>query len=407
MAGTLSSTGLDRLHAIAARHVADGYVPGLVALVASGGQTHVEAHGTLSFGGTPVARDSLFRIASMTKPITGAATMALVEAGLVGLDEPVDRLLPELADRRVLRELAGPLDDTVPAQRPITTRDLLTFTFGFGLVVEMFMSSAPLPIVVASDQARLATVGPPDPSIQPDPDTWIAGLGALPLMAQPGERWMYNTGASVLGVLLSRAAGQRFGDVLRTRIFEPLGMSQTAFWTGETGRLATAYRTAYDSAPLDSAALDSTAQDAGAAGGLEVWDPPEGAYSSPPAFEDGAGGLVSTADDMLAFARMFLRGGDHVLSADSVHAMITDQLTPAQKARGGLGPDFFTGQSWSFCQAVQDSGTFGWNGGFGSTWHVDPGQDLVVIMLTQRMFDSPELPALHQEIKDAAYAALA
>jgi CubicO group peptidase (beta-lactamase class C family) len=408
MADTLTSTGLDRLHAVAARHVADGHVPGLVALVASGSQTHVEAHGTLSFGGTPVARDSLFRIASMTKPITGAATMALVEAGLVGLDEPVDRLLPELADRRVLRELAGPLDDTVPAQRPITTRDLLTFTFGFGFVLDMFMSSAPLPIVVASDEARLSTIGPPDPSIQPDPDTWIAGLGALPLMAQPGERWMYNTGASVLGVLASRAAGQTFGDVLRTRIFEPLGMSQTAFWTPETGRLATAYRRAHDPTASEPAGPDAVAVDGlEADSGLEVWDPPEGTYSRPPAFEDGAGGLVSTADDMLAFARMFLRGGDHVLSADSVHAMITDQLTPAQKARGGLGPDFFTGQSWSFCQAVQDNGTFGWNGGFGSTWHVDPGQDLVVIVLTQRMFDSPELPALHQEIKDAAYAALA
>ena len=387
MADTLSPTGLDRLRAVAARHVASGYVPGLVALVASGGQTHVEAHGTLAVGGAPVVRDSLFRIASMTKPITGAATMALVEAGLIGLDEPVDRLLPELAGRRVLRELSGPLDDTVPAQRAITTRDLLTFTFGFGFVLEMFMSSAPLPIVVASDEARLATIGPPDPSTQPDPDTWIAGLGALPLMAQPGERWMYNTGASVLGVLASRAASQTFGDVLRTRIFEPLGMSQTAFWTAETDRLATAYRGTPDS-------------------GLEVWDPPEGSYSRPPAFEDGAGGLVSTADDVLAFARMFLRGGDPVLSADSVRAMTTDQLTPAQKTRGGLGPDFFTGQSWSFCQAVQDNGAFGWNGGFGSTWHVDPVNDLVVIVLTQRMFESPELPPLHQEIQDAAYAAL-
>jgi CubicO group peptidase (beta-lactamase class C family) len=389
MADTLTTTGTDQLRAITERHVASGHVPGMVALVASGGQTHVEARGTLSIEGAPVARDSLFRIASMTKPITGAVTMALIEEGLVGLDEPVDRLLPELADRRVLRELAGPLDDTVPAQRPITTRDLLTFTFGFGFVLEMFMATEPLPIVVASDEARLSTIGPPNPAIQPDPDTWIAGLGALPLIAQPGERWMYNTGASVLGVLASRAAGQSFGDVLRTRIFEPLGMTQTAFWTSETGRLATAYRSAPDG------------QD-----GLEMWDPPEGRYSRPPAFEDGAGGLVSTADDMLAFARMFLRGGAPVLSADSVRAMTTDQLTPEQKARGGLGPDFFTGQSWSFCQAVQDSGSFGWNGGFGSTWHVDPVRDLVVIVLTQRMFDSPELPELHRDIQAAAYSAI-
>jgi len=387
MADTLTAAGCEGLRAVGARHVAAGRVPGLVALVASGDQAFVDAAGTLSFGGAPVVRDSLFRIASMTKPVTGAATMALIEEGLVGLDEPVDRLLPELASRRVLTDPSAPLDDTVPANRAITTRDLLTFTFGFGFVVEMFMAPEPLPIVVAADAARLSTMGPPDPAIQPDPDTWIAGLGSLPLIAQPGERWMYNTAASVLGVLLARAAGQSFGDVLRTRIFEPLGMTDTAFWTGETDRLAAAYRSAPD--------------------GLEQLDAPDGNYRRPPAFEDGAGGLVSTADDMLAFARMFPRGGDAVLSADSVVAMTTDQLTPEQKARGGLGPDFFTGQSWSFCQAVQDSGAFGWDGGFGTSWLVDPGRDLVVIGLTQRMFDSPGLPELHRDIQSAAYAALA
>ncbi|HSR83656.1 MAG TPA: serine hydrolase domain-containing protein [Streptosporangiaceae bacterium] len=393
MAHGLTKTGLDQLRAIAERHASAGYVPGLVVLVSSGGQTHVEALGALSFGGgAPVTRDSLFRIASITKPVTGAVTMALIEEGLIGLDEPVDRLLPELADRRVLRAVAAPLDDTVPAERAITTRDLLTFTFGFGFIVEMFMAAEPLPVVVASDEARLATIGPPDPAIQPDPDTWIAGLGSLPLIAQPGERWMYNTGASVLGVLASRAAGQSFGEVLRTRIFEPLGMTQTGFWSAETGRLATAYRT-------------STGPDAQL--GVEAWDSPDGKYSRQPAFEDGAGGLVSTADDLLAFARMFLRGGDPVLSADSVRAMTTDQLTPEQKARGGLGDGFFNGQSWSFCQAVQDDGTFGWDGGFGSTWRVDPVRDLVTIVLTQRMFDGPALPSLHSELQDAAYAALA
>jgi CubicO group peptidase (beta-lactamase class C family) len=386
MAGKLTPTGLQELHAAGARHVEAGFVPGLVALVASGDQVHVEALGRLSAGGSPVQRDSLFRIASMTKPVTGAATMALIEEGLIGLDEPVDRLLPELAGRRVLRRMDGQLDDTVPATRAITTRDLLTFTFGFGFVVEMFMAADPFPVVVASDQARLSTIGPPDPDVQPDPDTWIAGLGSLPLLAQPGERWMYNTGASVLGVLLARAAGQPFGEVLRTRIFEPLGMTDTAFWTRQTDRLATAYRSGPD--------------------GLQMWDPPDGKYSRPPAFEDGAGGLVSTAGDMLVFAQMLLGGGAPVLSAESVRAMTTDQLTPEQKARGGLGPDFFAGQSWGFCQAVQDSGAFGWNGGFGSTWHVDPGRNVVVIVLTQRMFDSPELPELHRDLQEAAYAAL-
>lgn len=387
MADTLAAVGLAAVHAAAEQQIGDNEVPGLVALVASGPQVHVEALGQLSIGGPPVARDSLFRIASMTKPVTGAATMSLIEEGLIGLDEPVDRLLPELADRRVLRDMAGPLDDTVPANRAITTRDLLTFTFSFGSVVEMFMAEKPFPVVAASDEARLSTVGPPDPAVQPDSDAWIAGLGSLPLIAQPGERWMYNTGASVLGVLLSRAAVLPFRDVLRTRLLEPLGMSDTAFWASQPERLAAAYRPA--------------------PGGLEMWDAPDGKYSRLPAFEDGAGGLVSTADDMLAFARMFLRDGDPVLSADSVRAMTTDQLTAEQKAHGGLGPDFFTGQSWSFCQAVRDDGVFGWDGGFGCTWMVDPGHDLIVIILTQRMFDGPGLPDSHRAIQQAAYSALA
>lgn len=386
MAGTLTAIGLAKLHEAAERHVADGTVPGLVAVVANGHDVHVEAVGRLSIDGPPVLRDSLFRIASMTKPVTGAATMALIEEGLIGLDEPVDRLLPELAGRRVLREMSGPLDDTVPASRAITTRDLLTFTFGFGFVVEMFMAAEPFPVVVAADEARLSTIGPPNVAIQPDPDTWIAGLGSLPLIAQPGERWLYNTGASVLGVLLARAAGQPFGEVLRSRIFAPLGMRDTAFFTTATDRLATAY--------------------ARTPGGLTVTDRPDGSWSRPPAFGDGAAGLVSTVDDLLAFARMLLRGGAPVLSADAVRAMTTDQLTPEQKAHGGLGPDFFTGRSWSFCQAVTDSGAYGWSGGLGSTWLVDPNCDLVVIVLTQRVFESAEPPPVHSDIQAAAYAAL-
>ena len=226
----LTAAGLDGLHAAAEQHVGDERVPGLVALVARGGQVHVEALGRLTIGGAPVARDSIFRIASTTKPITAAATLALAAEGLFTLDEPVDRLLPELSGRRVLRRMDGPLDDTVPAARAITARDLLTFTFGFGMAVEMFASSVPWPVVEAADALHLAAVGPPDPGVQPDPDTWIAGLGTLPLLAQPGERWLYNTGTSVLGVLVARATGEPFGEVLRTRVFEPLGMRDTGFF---------------------------------------------------------------------------------------------------------------------------------------------------------------------------------
>jgi CubicO group peptidase (beta-lactamase class C family) len=168
-------------------------------------------------------------------------------------------------------------------------------------------------------------------------------------------------------------------------------MRDTGFWTPHTGRLASAFR----SAP---------------GGGLEVWDKPDGLWSRPQAFSDGAAGLVSTAGDLLAFSRMLLRGGDPVLPRDLVAEMTRDQLTADQKAAGGLGPDFFTGVSWGFCISVVTAGpragAFGWAGGSGVTWLADPGRDLTVIVLTQRMFDSPEPPPVHDALQAAAYEAL-
>ncbi|HTT51233.1 MAG TPA: serine hydrolase domain-containing protein [Streptosporangiaceae bacterium] len=394
MAELLTADGLAGVHGAAAGHVGDGKVPGLVAVVARGDQVHAEVLGSLAVGGPPVRRDSLFRIASITKPVTGVATLALAAEGRLRLDEPVDQLLPELAGRRVLRRMDGPLDDTVPARRAITVRDLLTFTFGFGFAADMFgaMSGAAerWPVISAENRLQLSTLGEPDPARQPDPDTWMAGLGSLPLLAQPGERWFYNTGASVLGVLCARAAGQPFGAVLRSRVFEPLGMRDTGFWTAETGRLATAYRPA--------------------PAGLRVWDEPGGVWSKPPPFEDGAAGLVSTADDLLALSRMLLRGGAPVLSARAAAELTRDQLTTGQKAHGGLGPGFFDAVSWGYCVSVvtggERAGAFGWAGGFGSTWLADPGPDLTVIVLTQRTFDGPGGHPLHDDVQAAAYAAL-
>jgi CubicO group peptidase (beta-lactamase class C family) len=366
-----SPAGLAELRAVAEQHVGDDRVPGLVALVANSADVHVEALGCLTIGGAPVERDSVFRIASTTKPITAAATLALVDEGLLALDEPVETLLPELADRRV------------PAERAITTRDLLTFTFGFGMAAEMFAAAQPWPIVQAVDALRLSTFGPPNPDVPPDPDTWIAGLGSLPLLAQPGERWLYNTGAHVLGVLLARAAGMPFPEVLRSRIFDPLGMRDTGFVAEDLRRFATAYRPTPD--------------------GLVVSDEPGGAWSRSPAFPDGAAGLVSTVDDLLAFARMLLAGGKPVLSSPLAHEMTVDQLTAEQRASGQA---FLAGGSWGLGVAVQQSGAYGWDGGLGTTWVVDPVRDLVVIVLTQRMFESPTPPAVHREIQAAAYRAL-
>ena len=382
----LSPAAVERFDEVAASHVGDEKVPGLVALVARGDDVHVYTGGSPTIGGPPVRRETQFRIASTTKPIVGALTMALAGDGLLALDDPVGRWLPELASPRVLRRVDGPLGDTVPARRAITVRDLLTFTFGFGMAAEMFAAPEPWPVVQAVAARGLPTLGPPDPGAPLDPDGWMAALGSLPLLAQPGERWLYNTGASALGVLLSRAAGRPLPELLRDRLLAPLDMRNTAFWTADASRLATAY--------------------SATSGGLEVWDAPDGRWHRPPAFPDGAAGLVSTVDDLLAFGRMFLGGGTAVLSSDAVSEMTTDQLTARQ--RRGAGP-FLGGRSWGLCLAVaiegQDAGSFGWDGGLGTSWLVDPVRDLVVVILTQRLFETAQPPPVHVELQQVARAA--
>ena len=382
----LNKGGLNRFGAVAASHVSDDNVPGLVALVAQGDEVHVEAIGTLAMGGRPVERGSLFRIASTTKPITAAATLALVREGLFELDEPVDRLLPELANRRVMRRMDGPLNDTVPAVGPVTVRGLLTFTFGFGMALQMFMATEPWPVVAAATQAGLATIGPPQPDAFVDPDTWIAHFGELPLLAQPGEQWLYNTGSHVLSVLCARAAGMSYDDVLRTRIFEPLGMPDTSFYTEDVLRLATAYQPTAD--------------------GNVIWDPPDGQWSRRPAFYDGAAGLLSTVDDLLAFARMLVRGGEPVLTADQVREMSYDHLTAPQRE---FGMAFLGGRGWGLgTSVVLDgpwAGAIGWDGGLGTSFLVHPERDLAVIVLTQRMFDTAQAPAVHTDLQLAGLTA--
>jgi CubicO group peptidase (beta-lactamase class C family) len=388
MADPLSPAGLERFNEVAASHVGPDQIPGLVALVARHDQVHVQALGSLGIGGPPAQRDSLYRIASTSKVVTGAATMALVDDGLFGLDDPVERWLPELANRRVLRSPASPLDDTVPSRGPITVRQLLNFTFGFGMLLEMFTAPEPWPVVTEASALNLCTLGPPDPELQPDPDAWIAALGSLPLIGHPGEKWMYNTGASVLGVLVARAVGTPFPELLRSRVLDPLAMRDTAMWTPDQSRLATAYVATPE--------------------GLQVWDAPDGRWSRPPAFGDGAAGLVSTVDDLLAFARMFLAAGTPVLTPESVARMTSDQLTGAQ--REGTGEAFLPGRSWGFCQSVITNGprhgAFGWDGGLGTSWLVDPGQQLVVIVLTQRLWETARPPAVHDDLQNAAYAAI-
>lgn len=359
-----------------AARVAAAELPGLVTLVARGDDVHVEPIGTLTLGGTaPMRRDTVFRIASMTKPVLAVATMMLVEDGRLALTDPIDRLLPELAGQRVLRRLDGPLDDTVPADRPTTVEDLLTFRMGFGLIFEPSFQP-PYPVVTAADERQLR-IGPPDPRTPHDPDEWIRQFAALPLMHQPGERWQYDCAALVLGVLVARAAGQSLPDYFRTRIFEPLGMTRTGFSVpaDDLDRLPGHYATDPETGVLTEQKLSTP-----------------GEWAEPPVFPSGAAGLVSTADDYLAFARLLLHRGVHrgerLLSEHSVELITTNHLTAEQIAGGGPVLD---GQGWGYCLAVSTvpdevspvPGLYGWSGGYGTSWFNDPHRGLIAIALTQ------------------------
>ena len=372
-----------RINEIVEAAVEQGQAPGVVAAVAKGDATHVTAAGVMAIGGPPMRPDTLFRISSTTKPITAAVVLSLVDDGLLDLNGLVEELLPELADRRVLRRPDGPLTDTVKAERPVTVRDLLTFTWGFGMQGAMFMAPDPWPIVTAVEERELASFGPPKPATTPDPDTWMARLGELPLLAQPGERWLYSAGSQVLGVLAARAAGAPFEDVMRQRVLAPLGMHDTGFHAKDTKRLATAYGS-HD-------------------GQLTVSDPPDGQWSRPPRFPDGSGGLVSTAGDLLAFGRM-LCSGDPVLKTSTAAEMTRDQLTAAQRANVWPGFSFLGDRGWGYGVSVLDWG-YTWEGGFGTAWSNVPSQDLTVVVLTQRAADETGMPAVCDEVLAATRSA--
>jgi CubicO group peptidase (beta-lactamase class C family) len=236
--GGFSQARLERMHDVLAGHVERGTVPGLVAAVSRRGESQVEAIGTTAVDGNlPMRRDTIFRLASVSKPITAAAAMILVEECVLRLDDPVDALLPELADRQVLRSLESPLDDTVPANRPITVRDLLTFRAGYGAVM---VFPPRYPIQEAMAEAGMAP-GPELPAMSPD--ELMQRYGSLPLVHQPGERWLYNNGSDILGVLIARAARQSLGEFLQERIFTPLGMTDTGFHVpaAKLDRLASFY----------------------------------------------------------------------------------------------------------------------------------------------------------------------
>ena len=387
------------LHVTMSGHVEGGNIPGIVTLIGRGDEIYASTTGMKTAGGKePMRRDTIFRVASITKPIVGAATMVLVDDGKLRLDDSVERWLPELENRKVLRRIDSQLDDTVPAKRSITVRDLLTSTFGFGSIMAM---PGTYPIQQFIHDGHLGGDGPPRPLLMPGADEWMRRLGELPLMYQPGERWTYNTSCDVLGVLIARVSGKSFEAFLRERLFDPLGMKDTAFSVpaSKLDRLPGCYQYNHDSKKLD------------------VFDSEQNsAYSRPPAFESGAGGLVSTVDDYYAFCRMMLNKGiwgrERLLAEASVESMTSDQLTPEQREEA----EIFFGKhtSWGFCMGVDIEvekpwtvpGRFGWNGGFGTSAYSDPKNDFIGILMTQRMMDSPEPPAVFKDFWTYAYRSL-
>jgi CubicO group peptidase (beta-lactamase class C family) len=319
----------------------------------------------------PMQRDTIFRIASMTKPVTVAAAMAMVEEGKLALTDPVTRWLPEMADMRVLTDPNGPLDNTVPADRPITVEDLMTHRSGLAYT---FSVGGPI-----SRAYRMV-------SLRQDQDHWLTEVAALPLVHQPGERLTYSQGTEVLGIILSRIEGKSLHDILTERIFEPLDMPDTGFYLtpDKRDRTATMYR-------LD--AHNGLQHDA--MGPIPVKEP---------SFCQGGAGLMSTVDDYVRFARMLLAGGTvdgvRVLSEPSVQLMRADRLTEDQHRQPFLGMPFWIGRGFGLNLSVVTDpaksarlfgpagrGTFSWPGAYGTWWQADPENDLILIYLIQNFPD--------------------
>jgi CubicO group peptidase (beta-lactamase class C family) len=348
--------------------VASGRIPGYAAAVRIGGQVEVRAGGRMAFepDSSPMSDDTLFRIASLTKPIGGALTLSLVADGALDLDDAIARWLPEGASPRVLLSPDAPLEATTDVAWPITVRHLLTCTSGWGV------GTAETPLRRAMMELGVHP-GPLTPPMSGD--EFVARVTNLPLAFQPGEGWLYDTGIDLLGVLLARAAEKPLSELVAERITGPLGMASTSFWTPDVGRLATAYLPGPD--------------------GLEVMDPPDGGFAHPPTFEELGSGLVSTAGDVLAFFCAMADGGGPVLSAESVALMTADALTDAQRQQATpiVGP----GGSWGMATGVDAEaaqpwmapGRWGWSGGTGTTAHVDPVRGTVAVLLTQRAMTSP------------------
>jgi CubicO group peptidase (beta-lactamase class C family) len=369
-----------RIAAAAEQAVATGDIPGVVCLVWRRGELlQVESVGLRNIEARlPVERNTIFRIASMSKPVTTAAAMILRERGLLRLEDPIIKWAPEFAEMRVLRRADSSLQDTYPAPRPITIEDLMTHRSGLAY---SFTARGPLAQALKErfgfefDSART-------------PDEWMQTLASLPLSHVPGERFIYGHSTDLLGVIIGRATGLGTRAAMRQLLFDPLGMVDTDFWIPpeKRDRAAVLYRS---SAP----------------GNFVPIELPGFMGPTPPSFSAGGQGLVSTADDYLGFARMLLQGGElggtRVLAEESIRLMTTNRLTPAQRRTLQFGIPFFMGQGFGLGLSVIDDakrnawmgagrpGAFGWPGLFGGWWQVDPAQQTVLLWLQQTLPPGP------------------
>jgi CubicO group peptidase (beta-lactamase class C family) len=349
----------------------------------------------------PVERDTLFRIASMTKPITSTAALMLFEEGRLALNDPIARWAPEFSEMRVLRSPTGPLDQTVPAERPITIEDLLTHRSG--LTYGDFHAG---PIARAYKQALGGDI---DSEVAPD--DWIARLAALPLIDQPGAAFHYSHSTDLLGLLIARIEGAPLGDVLERRIFGPLGMKDTGFTVPREKRGRRAGTYGFDESGRLTARLTFP-------GDAAMPERPEGM-----AYVSGGQGLWSTLDDYLAFARVFLGGGAvdgvRLLRPTTLTLMASNRLTERQRATSTMMgvPIFATGHGFGMGVAVMiepekaapslcggGRGAVGWPGAYGGWWTADPNDDSVMILLAHNMVD---LDQLAQGVGLGVYAARA
>lgn len=374
-----STAGLKRIDDAMNRMVERGETPGMAGIVyRRGALAHVTTAGWQDIDAKkPMQRDTIFQIMSMTKPITAAAVLILVDDGRLDLYAPVEKYLPEFANGRVLKTPSSPLDDTVPAERPMRIVDLLTYRSGLASGPMSSTPTFPLDSAVAQIYK----------TYENDPASWLKAIAALPLGTQPGITWSYGTASEVLSILISRVSGVPFTDFLQRRIFAPLGMKDTAHFvpSEKRGRLATVYERSAGTREMKVSAAYNSFPDA------------------PPAFPLGAYGLASTLDDYLQFARMLLGQGKkdnvRILSHRAVGLMTTNHLTVEQRAAVPMSvAAIFRGQGWGLGLSIvvdvpqQDEsfafsslGAFGWPGAFGTWWQVDPKENMIQIYMHQFM----------------------